>query len=409
MSTHDKRTRRWPGALAVALLVAVLVLGLTAARTPAVTASDLAAPAAATGAPTAAAAPAAAPAPTAKLSANASVFATGLDNPRGLKFGPDGALYVAEAGAGGTQTTVGKCDQVVAPIGPYTGSPTGSRISRIDAKGTRTTFAEGFPSSMTTPETGGSVSGVADVAFISNTLYAVTAGAGCSHGVAGTPNGIFRIGPTGKITQTADLSQFQKTHPTAVINPPDFEPDGTWYSLAAVNGNLYAVEPNHGELDSITPAGIVTRLADISDSQGHIVPTAMAYHDGSFYVGNLGEFPAEQHSKILRIDQYGNVHFVAGELTTVLGVAFDQAGQLYALETSAPVTSTTPGPPVIPGTGRVVRLDKTGAWQPVATGLTTPTGMTFGPDGYLYVSNFGFGAPPQGLGQIVRIDVTKAP
>jgi sugar lactone lactonase YvrE len=103
------------------------------------------------------------------------------------------------------------------------------------------------------------------------------------------------------------------------------------------------------------------------------------------------------------------VHFVAGELTTVLGMAFDKAGQLYALETSAPATSTTPGPPVIPGTGRVVRLSQAGAWEPMATGLTVPTAMTFEPDGYLYISDVGFGAPPRGLGQIVRVDVSKAP
>jgi sugar lactone lactonase YvrE len=52
----------------------------------------------------------------------------------------------------------------------------------------------------------------------------------------------------------------------------------------------------------------------------------------------------------------------------------------------------------------VVRLNDQGQWETVATGLSFPTGMAFGPDGKLYVSNFGFGAPA-GAGQIVRIDV----
>src|SRR5919202_1290292 len=57
------------------------------------------------------------------------VFATGLDNPRGLTFGPGGQLYVAEGGKGGTNSTVGVCDQVPAPVGPYTGGFT-ARISK---------------------------------------------------------------------------------------------------------------------------------------------------------------------------------------------------------------------------------------------------------------------------------------
>src|SRR4051812_24610805 len=63
--------------------------------------------------------------------ATVSVYATGLNNPRGLRFASDGTLYVAEGGTGGTNSTVGLCpeEQVPPPVGPYHGSPTGARIS----------------------------------------------------------------------------------------------------------------------------------------------------------------------------------------------------------------------------------------------------------------------------------------
>ena len=97
------------------------------------------------------------------------VIATGFNDPRGLKFGPDGYLYVAEAGIGGTHLS--SCvPQVVPPVGPYMGSDTGARISRVGWDGVRTTFVDHLPSSTTAPGGGSAIQGIADVQFIGNTL-----------------------------------------------------------------------------------------------------------------------------------------------------------------------------------------------------------------------------------------------
>ena len=79
-------------------------------------------------------------------------------------------------------------------------------------------------------------------------------------------------------------------------------------------------------------------------------------------------------------------------------MAFDSKGRLYVLEMTTDNLNPTPG------TGKVIRVDGKNKYKEIATGLVFPTGMTFGPDGKLYVSNKGFGFPA-GAGEILKITV----
>jgi len=338
-----------------------------------------------------------------------TVFATGLNNPRGLRFGPDGDLYVAEGGAGGGNTTDDLCEQVIGPVGPYSGDFT-ARISRISPAGVRTTVVSGLPSSQTQSIPVPLVSGVADVEFIGTTLYALIGGGGCSHGIANFPNSILRIDATHATwTQVANLSDWSLNHPVANSEEGDFEPDGTWYSMTAVRGDLYAVEPNHGEMVKVSTDGTVSRVIDVSASQGHVVPTSVAFR-GNFFLGNLDTFPIRPNvSKIWKVTPSGQISEWAGGFSTILGVVIDARSRIYVLENTA-----NDGPDDLdgptPGLGRITRVEASGKATVIADGLVFPTAMTFGPDGNLYVSSPGFGPPPslpEGPGNILKVIVPR--
>jgi hypothetical protein len=340
-------------------------------------------------------------------------FATGLQGPRGMAFGPDGTLYVAEGGTGGTSPSPTACS-VAAPIGPYTGGPT-ARISRIDSTGKLTTLATGLPSAKNAM---GDISGVADLAFLNGTLFALLAGGGCSHGLPDLPNGIVRVNTRdGSWQYLSNLSQFYINNPSAYPGTDDFELDGQPYSLLAFNGALFSIEANHGQLVRTSTQGSNSLVADISARLGHVVPTGLAEENGNLYISTLGHFPITPSWELLLT--YSQFSFFVditpglatrpsdllgyklanarAGLTGALNLKVGPDGLLYALE-----FSTAAGYPT-PGTGKVVRLTRNGTWEDVVFGLTVPTGMAFGPDRALYIGNFG-DAPP-GAGQILRVVV----
>jgi hypothetical protein len=276
--------------------------------------------------------------------------------------------------------------------------------------------ATGFPSVTIGPNGVNGTIGVADVIFLQGSLYALIGGGGCSHGNPKNPSGIAKVDlKTGSWHMIADIGAWLKTHPAKYESPDDFEPDGTLYNFIALDGKLVTVEPNHGQVISVTTSGEIKQVIDISASEGHIVPTSIAARDRSLFVGNLNLFPIDpQWSRILTISKADSDDFEdlppglqpergarivsskAG-FTTVVAVDFGPDGLLYALELSDAAGFPTPG------FGKVVRVKHSGDIEEVVTGLSVPTGMTFGPDGRLYVSNLG--AAPAGAGQILRFDI----
>lgn len=350
----------------------------------------------------------------AQLSSNATVVAHGLLAPRGLHFGPDGDLYVAEAGSGGTNSTVGQCPQVPAPVGPYTGGFT-ARISKFDKNWNRTTVASGLPSSINAMHQD---VGVADLSWVDGKLYAVIAGGGCSHGHPTMPDGVVAVNAgNGSWHYVADLSSYMQANPVQYTNASDFEPDGSPYSMITVNDSLYVDEANSGEILKVDPFnGKFTREIDVSASQGHIVPTTILHRDGKFLMGNLNLFPIEPHtSRVMTLSRSnedesspapglsvpGPFHIVASKagFATIVGLAFGPDGLLYVLQFAPGTPTEFPAP----GFGKVTRINANGSLQDVVTGLSIPTAMTFGPNGKLYISNFG--AAPAGAGQIVEATI----
>jgi len=381
-------------------------------------------------------------APSAQAAAQPSftVIANGLDNPRGLAFGPDGALYVAEAGRGGS--------------GPCTPGPEGDEVcfgltgavTRI--KGSQQSRSvTGLPS--LAARDGSAASGPSDVSFLG--LGFVTIGLGADpatrtqlppsartlgHLMTFAPGAPPAVPPAAAagFEASANLAQLLPlARPLDLLRA--FAPGvPRAVSLADVAGYEASANPDGGAIDSNPQAVQVgLRGAAVADAGGNSlvrvgfdrrfetlaafdsrmvdappflgqppgtqipmqsVPTGVVSRGGAYFVSELTGFPFQVGAaRVHRVVPGQPPQVYATGLTNAIDLDFGPDGTLYVLEIAH--NSLLADPPV----GALVKIRPGQAPEMVLDGLNFPTGLTI-QGGNAYLTDCGLCA---GGGRVLRV------
>lgn len=334
------------------------------------------------------------------------VVATGLNNPRGLNFGPDGALYVAEAGIGGSSSLC--LPQPAAPPGTLRCyGPTGS-VTRIRAIGDQRRVVVGLPS--LAGASGLEAGGPHDIDFGLGSAWVTIGFGGDPAGrapleAAGVRMGrLVQVMSNGQWNDVVDLSAHE-----AATNPDGNAVDSNPYGLLIQSNRAVFADAGGNTLVNVASTGAMSTLAVFPNRTApnpfgpgtvpmQAVPTTVAVSpDGSLLVGELTGFPFPVGgARVYRVPAGGGTpQVVATGFTNIIDIAVDSAGNGYVLEHDADGL-------LGPGTsGRLVRVGVNGSQTVLSNAaLVKPGGVTIGADGALYVTNMSTSA---GGGEVVRL------
>jgi hypothetical protein len=323
----------------------------------------------------------------------------GLDNAKGLAFGPEGALYVAEAGRGGPAS--GLCWTSPRPdLGLRCYGATGA-ISRY-WQGTQERVVTGLPS-LEKPAFAGPAAGPQHVSLQGRGGMYVTIGFG------GDPSArdalfpglgfsqLLKIEPSGEVHSVADIGAYE-----GASNPDGLQVDTNAYAVLALPGHQLVTDAGGNSLLDVGADGSISTVTTFPKVTGGFgpadpVPTEVVLGpDGAYYVSNLSGVPFTPGSALVwRVLPDGSKTIYADGLTQVTDLAFGPDGSLYVLQHAAF--------PFFGGPGSIVRIAPGGARTIVDTQgrLNHPAGLVVGPDGALYVANFST-APD--VGEVLKIE-----
>ncbi len=348
----------------------------------------------------------------AQVSTTFRVVATGLNNPRGLTIGPDGGIYVAEGGTGGTD-----CYQVDPgdPTFVMCVGTTGS-VTRIE-NGVQERIATGLPS-MADPS-GFAASGPSRISWRPRDAFAVILGLGADPAVRdqlaaafnpmfGNMGKLVTMNPAGSWSYLADVAAYE-----GVANPDGGAIDSNPYAVYLAQGRRRLVADAGGNsLLEVNNAGQIRTLAAFSDrmveyppmfggGQGPMqsVPTTVTEGpDGAIYVGELTGFPflPGQANVYKVLPRHQPLVFATG-FTAIHDMAFGPDGSLYVLEVASDLIACE-----LFGdcNGRLIKLAPDGTRTVMAQDLLFPGGVAVNSAGQVFVTLF---STMPGIGMVVQM------